>query len=225
MNLFTSYFCHIFLRSIVRKLLIKEVKGQQFIPKRNFILAANHQSHLDQIVTGYVCVPRRYYYIGQVDRYRGFDRFLLNVLYFIAGVIKVNRTKPESRKKAKKEAIEALKKGGCLVIYPEGTRTRTGKIQEGAMGVAKIFLETGVPILPIGIKGTFELMPPGKSFPEIKRIVKINIGKPLFFEKESFELKKIKGGSVEYQKILKKITHRVMEEIARLTHQPNPNSL
>lgn len=225
MNRILSWFCKIFLKLPVDLFLIKEVRGKDNIPKRNFILAANHQSHLDHIATGYICVPRRYHYLGQTDRYKGFDRFLLHILYFIAGVIKVNRRKPESRKKAKKKAIEALKKGGCLVIYPEGTRTRTGKIQEGEMGVAKIFLETGVPILPVGIKGTFELMPPGKSFPETKRIVKINIGKPLFFEKEFFELKKIKGDLVEYQKILKKITHRVMEEIARLTHQPNPNSL
>lgn len=224
MNRIVSYFCKIFIKPIVDRLFIKKVEGWENIPSRNFILAANHQSHLDQIATGYVCVPRRYYYIGQIDRYRGFDRFLLNVLYFVAGVIKVNRKKPESRKKAKEEAIERLKKGDCLVIYPEGTRTRTGKIQEGEMGVAKIFLKTGVPILPVGILGTFELMPPGKGFPKIKREVKIDIGKPLFFEKEFWKAKKIKKDSVEYQEILKKITQRVMEEIARLTHQPNPNS-
>ncbi|MBZ9569508.1 1-acyl-sn-glycerol-3-phosphate acyltransferase [Patescibacteria group bacterium] len=221
MNRILSWFCKIFLKLPVDLFLIKEVRGKDNIPKRNFILAANHQSHLDQIVTGYVCVPRRFIYIGQTDRYAGFDRLLLNVLYFIAGVIRVNRKISESRKKAKEEAIEHLKKGDCLVIYPEGTRTRTGEIKEGKCGTAKIFLKTGVQILPVGIKGTFELMPPGKSLPKIKREVKINIGKPLFFEKEkkALETGEIQEGTEAYQEILKKITDKVMEEITSLAGQ------
>ncbi|MBZ9578510.1 1-acyl-sn-glycerol-3-phosphate acyltransferase [Patescibacteria group bacterium] len=223
MNLFVSYFCKIFLQPIVGKLFIKEVKDRQNIPKRNFILAANHQSHLDQIATGFLCVPRRYHYLGQTDSYTGFTKLFLYILYFIAGVIHVNRKKEESRKRAAEQAIEALKKGASLVIYPEGTRTRTGEIQSGRLGVAKIFLKTGVPILPVGIEGTFELMPPGKSFPEIKRIVKINIGKPLFFKKEFFEAKKIKENSIEYQKILKKITNKIMDEISFLANKNKLN--
>ena len=216
MNRILSYFCQIFLKPIVQRLFIKEVKGWENIPKGGFILATNHQSHLDQIVTGYVCVPRRYHYIGQVDRYRGFDRVLLHILYFIAGVIRVNRKKAKSRKEATEKAIEALKRGASLVIYPEGTRTRTGEIQEGKLGVAKIFLKAGVPILPVGIVGTFELMPPGKGFPKIKREIEINIGKPLFFERELISAKKIKENSQEYEEILKNITNRVMGEITRL---------
>lgn len=226
MNTIISYFCHIFLRPMVKKLFIKEVKGWQNIPKRNFILAANHQSHLDHIATGFLCAPRRYHYLGQTDRYRGFDRFLLHILYFIAGVIRVNRKEEESRKKAAELAIGTLKKGATLVIYPEGTRSRTGEIQEGKLGIAKIFLKAGVPILPVGIKGTFELMPPGKGFPEIKRIVKINIGKPLFFEKEkkTLETGEIQEGTEAYQEILKKITDKVMEEISFLAKEVKTNS-
>ncbi len=221
MNRILSWFCKIFLKLPVDLFLIKEVRGKNNIPKRNFILAANHQSHLDQVITGYICVPRRYHYLGQTDRYRGFGKLLLYILYFIAGVIQVNREKAESRKRAAGLAIEALKKGATLIIYPEGTRTRTGEIQEGKLGVAKIFLRTGVPILPVGIKGTFELMPPGKTFPELKRIIKINIGKPLFFEneKKALETGKIQEGAEAYQEILKKITDKVMEEITSLAGQ------
>jgi len=216
MNRILSYFCKIFLQPIVKRLFIKEVKGWENVPKRNFILAANHQSHLDQIIAGYVCVPKRFTYLGQTDSYTGLTKLFLYILYFIAGVIHVNRRKAKSRKKATKEAVEALEGGTSLIIYPEGTRTRTGKIQKGKFGVAKIFLKTGVPILPVGIEGAFELMPPGKTFPKVKQIVKINIGKPLFFEKELEGVKKIKETSPEYEEILKKITNKVMEEITRL---------
>jgi len=181
MNRVLSWFCKIFFKPIVDTFLIEEVKGLENVPKTNFILAANHQSHLDQIATGYICVPRKFTYIGQVDRYSGFSALLRNFLYFIAGVIPVNRNDPDSRKKAAEEAVKRLKSGDILIIYPEGTRSRTGQIQTARPGIAKLYLKTGVPILPVGIKGTFELMPPGQGLPKIKKIVKINIGKPLFF--------------------------------------------
>ncbi|MBZ9572170.1 1-acyl-sn-glycerol-3-phosphate acyltransferase [Patescibacteria group bacterium] len=218
MNIVSSYLCHIFLRPIVDRFLIKKATGLENIPKRNFIIATNHQSHLDQIVTGYVCVPRKYHYIGQTDRYSGLTKLGLYILYFLAGVIHVNRKKPESRRRALEECIRVLKKGACLVIYPEGTRTRTGEIQEGKWGVAKIFLRTEVPILPVGIKGTFELLPPGGKL-RIKRIVEINVGKPLFFEKEFSEAKKTNENSKEYQEICQKITDKIMEEITDLSKE------
>jgi len=216
MNKAISWFCKIFLKPIVYRILIKESRELENVPKGNFILATNHQSHLDIIVCGYLCVPRRFTYIGQVDRYTGFQGLLRNFFYFIGGVIPVNRENEVSKKTAIGKAISALKKGYILVIYPEGTRSRTGKIQEGKSGVAKIFLKTGIPILPVGIKGTFELMPPGKAFPKIKRIVKINVSKPLYFKEEFEKVKNLDCNSEEYKNSLFKITERVMEEIKKL---------
>ena len=216
MNKFVSWFCYIFLKPIVKILFIKEVKGWENIPRRNFILAPNHSSHLDQLVTGYVCVPRKFHYIGQIDRYSGTDRILLQILYTVAGVIRVHRKNEESKKEAVEKSIEVLKKGASLIIYPEGTRTRNGKMGEGKPGIAKIFLKTGAPILPVGIKGTFELMPVGTGFPKIKRGVKINIGNPLFFEEELKKAKNLAEDSTEYQEILGKIAQKVMEEVEKL---------
>ncbi|MDI6591466.1 MAG: lysophospholipid acyltransferase family protein [Patescibacteria group bacterium] len=215
MNRGVSWFSKIFLKPIVDRILIKEVRGLENIPKGNFILAANHQSHLDQIATGYVCVPRRFHMIGQTDRYSGLTKLFLYFLYFIAGVIPLNREKEESRKKALEEAVKVLKKGDILVIYPEGTRTRTGKMGKGKLGVAKIFLRTGLPILPVGIKGTFNLLPPGGKL-KIKREIEIRIGKPLYFEEEFEKAKNLDCNSENYQKILQSITDKVMQEINNL---------
>lgn len=215
MNRALSWFCKIFLGPIVRKLLIKKVEGLENIPERNFILAANHQSHLDEIATAYLCIPRRFHFIGQTDSFKGFGRIFIHIFYFLLGVIPLDRKSEESRKKVIKEAIKALKKGDILIIYPEGTRTRTGKIGEGKLGVARIFLKTGAPILPVALKGTFELMPPGKK-PKIKKMIEINIGKPLYFKEELERIKKIDWNPREEKEMLSKITNRVMIDIAFL---------
>jgi hypothetical protein len=73
--------------------------------------------------------------------------------------------------------------------------------------------------LPVGIKGTFELMPPGKAFPAFKRIVEINVGKPLFFKEEIEMAKNLDCQSEEYKNLCQKITDKVMEEISKLISQ------
>jgi len=196
--------------------LIEEVKGLENVPKTNFILAANHQSHLDQIVTAYLCLPRRFHMIGQTDRYSGLTKVSLYLLYFLAGVIPINRQCQASRKRALEEAVKVLKMGDILIIYPEGTRSRNGQVQEPRPGVAKIYLRTGVPVLSLGIKGTFELMPRGQGFPKIKRIIKMNIGKPLHFKEELQEAKNLDCNSEEYKNVCQKITDKVMTEIKNL---------
>jgi 1-acyl-sn-glycerol-3-phosphate acyltransferase len=216
MNKTLSWFCYLFLKPIVKFTFIKEVKGTENLPKTNFILAPNHQSHLDQIPAGYLCVPRKFTYLGQIDKYSGIVAFLRNTAYKIAGVIPVHRFNEESKKRAIQECIKRIKKGEILVIYPEGTRSKDGKIGEGKTGIAKIYLKTGVPILPVAFKGTFDLMPVGKPFPKIKRIIKINVGKPLQFQEEFEMAKNLDPQSKEYKEICQKITKKVMEEIKNL---------
>jgi 1-acyl-sn-glycerol-3-phosphate acyltransferase len=223
MNRFLGWFCKIFLKPIVDLFLIKEVKGIENIPKRNFILVANHQSHLDQICTGYVALAKyihSFHMIGQVDRYNDkfLTKFLRDFFYFVGGVIPIDRRSSDSRKKALEEAIKVLKKGEVLIIYPEGTRTRLGegKMGEAKSGVGKLHLLTGVPILPVAIKGTFELMPPGRAFPKIKKIIKMNVGKPIFFQKEIELAKNLDCEKEEFKNLSQKIAQKVMEEIKSL---------
>jgi 1-acyl-sn-glycerol-3-phosphate acyltransferase len=216
MNILVSWFCNIVIKPIVGLLFIKEIKGLENIPKGNFILASNHQSHLDWIVCGCLCVPKRFTYLGQVDRYSGFLAFGRSLLYFVAGVIPVNREDENSKKKAVEKAITALKRGKILVIYPEGTRSRTGEIQKGKFGAAKIFLKTGTPILPVAIKGAFEIFPPGRNFPKIKKSIKISIGKPLYFREEFKLAKDLSYDSEGYKSLLHQITEKIMNEITFL---------
>ena len=59
MNKIISWFSKIFLAPILQLLFVKEIKGRENIPKRNFILASNHESHLDQVANGIVCVSKK----------------------------------------------------------------------------------------------------------------------------------------------------------------------
>jgi 1-acyl-sn-glycerol-3-phosphate acyltransferase len=210
-----SVFSKIFLAPIVSGIFIKKLEGKENLPQGNFILASNHQSYLDIMLSGYVCVPRRFTYIGQVDRENKGFKFMRDFLYSYAEVIPVNRNEPESKQQAFETAVEYLKNGYDLIIYPEGTRTRTGEVQEGKWGVAKLYLRTGVPILPMGINGAYEIFPPGQK-PKIKKNIELRIGNLLKFENELEAAKNMDIELEEYKKICASITEKLMEEIKKL---------
>jgi len=218
MNKILSFILKFTLAPLIGFIFIKETKGRSNFPDRNVILASNHQSYLDILLCGYVCVPRKYTHIGQVDRENKGWSWFRDGIYSLGEVIPVNRKDNESKNQAFSKAVEFLKKGYSLVIYPEGTRTRTGEVGNGKWGIAKFFLETGVPILPMGIKGAFELFPPGEK-PRVKKNIRLNIGQPIFFKEEFEAAKEMNRNSKEYEDICIKITEKVMEEIKKLTYE------
>jgi len=215
MNKPLSWFLKIFIAPILQLLFIKEIKGKENIPKRNFILASNHASHLDQVANGVICVPREFNYIGQIDAYTGLGKIVRDILYFFGGVIRLNRESVESKEKTIERAVRDLKKNRCLIIYPEGTRTRTGEIGQGKWGIVKLLFATEVPILPVALSGTFELFPP-KGKLKIKKEIKINIGKPLYFTEEIEKSKKLEKESEEYKQLMHNVTEKIMEKIKEL---------
>ena len=215
MNRISSWFCKIFLAPLVKTLFIKEVKGLKNLPKRNFILVSNHQSYIDIIIDAYLCVPRRFHFIGQIEGFRPPLKWFIAFVYFISGVIPLDRKSDKSREKVIQEAINVLRKGDILVVYPEGRRSVNGEIQRGRYGVARFLLKTGVPIVPAGIQGASEILPPKGKF-KVKRIIKVNVGKPLFFEEEIKKAQELSEESPEYEDILQNITQTMMEEIKSL---------
>jgi 1-acyl-sn-glycerol-3-phosphate acyltransferase len=80
------------------------------------------------------------------------------------------------------------------------------------LGIGKLYLESGVPILPVAMKGTYELMPPGGGV-KISRSVEVIIGKKLEFLKELEAAKGLDKESEEYKKICIKIAKTVEEKV------------
>ncbi len=191
------------------KLWVKKVNGLQNIPRKgSFIIAANHTSYMDHlIIAAYVIshLNKRIHFLAKKEH---FDNPLKAAWHTYSGAIPIDRQSGD--KKALRWAIKALKENRIIAIHPEGTRSLTGKLQKAKTGVARLALLSKAPVLPIGLIGTFEILPKGKYIPKAKKAI-MNIGKPMYFNQ--YYNKKIN------KKLLREVTTKIMKEIARLSKQ------
>ena len=179
-----------------------QTKGKESIGYEGpLILAANHVSYIDPVVLG-VAVKRPIHFIGKKEV---FEVVFLGFLARSLGAIPVDRekTNPASIKKI----FTLLKKGHILGIFPEGTRSLTGQLLELNIGMIKIALNTGSPIIPVGINGTFEIYPPKARIPAFfrRKNICISFGKPICLDKD-------RGKDIKYQQeSLAKIQEKIKE--------------
>ncbi|MAE43182.1 1-acyl-sn-glycerol-3-phosphate acyltransferase [Candidatus Woesearchaeota archaeon] len=189
-------------------LWIKNITGLENLPKSEaFIIATNHSSYIEHLMIGSSVVPYLNKKIHTLAKKEHFNHFFEGLWHKYLAAIPIDRSKGKG---AMKIAIDYLKKGKIILIYPEGTRSLTGKIQKGKTGIAKLALWAKVPIVPLGIIGTFEILPKGKKIPKMKRAT-LNFGKPTYFNK--YYKKPIT------KKLLRNITDTIMKEIAKLSNQ------
>lgn len=188
--------------------LIKDLNGIDNVPKKGaFILASNHSSYLDPIIIPAIFIKffkRKVHYLGKREL---FETWIGKKIHNAVGTIPLDRERGEA---ALKSALKLLKEGGVIGIFPEGTRTKDGKLWRGKTGVARLALAAKVPVVPIGITGAFELMSTGGIFPKFKKNVAVNIGKPIYFKKYYG-----KGSKA----VFREVTTIVMKEIAELSKQ------
>jgi glycerol-3-phosphate dehydrogenase (NAD(P)+) len=147
--------------------------GREHIPREGaVILAANHRSFLDPFVIG-CCVRRPFYFVAKRELFeRRFAGWLLNAL----GAFPIRRG--DSDEEAMATARAVLERGDALVIFPEGTRIRSGALGNPRRGVGRLALETGAPVVPIAIRGS-EHARRGIVIRPAK--VSLRIGRPLTF--------------------------------------------
>ena len=147
--------------------------GRQHIPvKGGVLLASNHRSFLDPFAIG-CCLRRPIFFVAKQElfKYRPIG-WILNCL----GAFPIRRG--ESDEESMKTARMLLERGDAVVIFPEGTRHRTGSLAEPKRGVGRLALETGVPVVPIAVLGS-ERARRGLIFRPVK--VKLRAGRPLTF--------------------------------------------
>lgn len=216
MNTLISAVSRMILAAPIRTFLIKDIKGLENIPQKgNFILVSNHLSHADSFMSGYIITPRKFTFLSQVDQYTGFKKMLRNLVYLWGGVIPVNRKSDESKKQAIETAVKMLKNGYCLVVYPEGGRAYDGVMREFKFGVGKLHLDSGVPVLPVALKGTRELMPLHGGL-KFKKAAEIIIGKPLDFIEQRKAAESLNKDSEGYRNLCRVIAKRVEKRVREL---------
>lgn len=154
-----------------------KVLGKENVPREGVcIFASNHSSYLDPMIIG-GCFPR---YISYMAKDSLFKNKLFGFLLNGVGAFPVKRDSADIG--AIKEALKRLKKGFPLVVFPEGTRLASQK--EVHPGVAFIAAKSGIPVVPVYIKGSDQVLPPGAKF--LKRcLVSISFGPPKIYSKEN----------------------------------------
>ncbi|MEY4630220.1 MAG: hypothetical protein RIQ81_340 [Pseudomonadota bacterium] len=161
------------------------VEGRHNLPENMpFVLVANHSSHLDvMMMTLSVPVQMRVRLFALAAE----DHFFTKVSSSFFTSIMINAL-PMSRAGGGKgrEAIETFRERllteSCgIIIFPEGTRTRDGKVGRFRAGIGNLVAGTNIPVVPCWIDGAFAAFPAGRLIPRRKKIT-IQIGKPLTFQ-------------------------------------------
>ena len=147
--------------------------GREHIPRRGpVLLAANHRSFLDPFIVG-ICLRRPVHFVAKRELFeKRWQGWLLNAL----GAFPVRRG--ESDEEMMDTARAILNRGDAVVIFPEGTRIRTGSLGRPKRGVGRLALETGAPVVPIALAGT-ERARRGWRIRPVK--VRLRCGRPLTF--------------------------------------------
>jgi 1-acyl-sn-glycerol-3-phosphate acyltransferase len=140
------------------------------------IIAANHASNLDAVVLGSWLIPklgRRFQWLGKKEL---FDWPIVGFLARHGGVHPVDRSAADVD--AFRLAKRILDEGHVLFVFPEGTRSWDGSLQEARDGVALLALRTGAPIVPVGIGGSDRVWPRRRRFPRPGGRVTVRVGSP-----------------------------------------------
>lgn len=196
------------LRVVFRPL----VQGAEHVPEEGAaILASNHLSYSDWLFMP-LTLTRRVTFVAKAEYFNtpGIKGWVQKRFFSGAGQVPIDRSGASAAEGALSAAKRVLGRGELFGIYPEGTRSHDGRLYRGKTGVARLALETGVPVIPVAVVGTNVVAPPGKKFGTVIRPV-VHFGKPLDFSRYE--------GMENDRYILRSITDEVMYEIMRLSGQ------
>jgi len=199
-----SWFTHNMLKNIFqmafRIFMRIRAKGLENLPDQACIIAPNHQSVLDGFLVASFFkrkfMKNTYVYAKEKHFRNSFLRFLANRNNII--LVDVNKDLKLSIQKL----AEVLKKGKNLMIFPEGTRTLTGKLGEFKQTFAILSSELKVPVVPVAIKGSFNILPSGSRIPRLFRKISVEFLTPVYPENHSYESLK----NLVYQRLANKLT-------------------
>ena len=202
----------IFVGPVVQAVFHPSVSGREHVPTAGpAILAGNHVSVSDHVFVPHV-LNRKVIYLAKAQYFTGQGiRGRLTARMFNAlGQKPVDRDSGRAGLAAIATAAEVLAEGNLLGIYPEGTRSPDGRLYRGRVGVARLWLDTGVPLLPCAVIGSFEVQPPGQKLPK-KGPVAVKFGPPMDLSRYA--------GRKRDARLYREITDDIMRAIKELSGQ------
>jgi 1-acyl-sn-glycerol-3-phosphate acyltransferase len=197
---------------ILRGIFRPWVVGAENVPAHGaVILASNHLSFIDSVFLPLI-VDRHVSFLAKSDYFtrRGLKGWATKTFMKATGQLPIDRSGGKASEASLNTGLAVLARGEILGIYPEGTRSPDGKLYRGRTGVARMILEAGVPVVPVAMIDTAEIMPIGTRLPKIGRIG-IIIGEPLDFSR--FD------GMEGDRFILRSVTDEIMYELNALSAQ------
>ncbi|SFB74423.1 1-acyl-sn-glycerol-3-phosphate acyltransferase [Nocardioides terrae] len=165
---------------LLRAVWRPDVQGLENVPRSGgVILASNHLSFVDSVVIPSVA-PRTVVFLAKSEYFTtpGVRGAVQRAWFEALGMLPIDRDDTKSALESLDVALDVLRRGEAFGIYPEGTRSRDGRLYRGRTGAAHLALTAGVPIVPVGLRGTERIQPIGSSIP---RVVKVHVtfGEPI----------------------------------------------
>lgn len=188
------------------------VTGLEHIPRSGpVIIAGNHVSFADQIFTP-LAARRRVAYFAKAEYFTtpGVRGRLMSAFFTGLGQVPVERADTRSAAGVIEIGVEVLRSGGALGIFPEGTRSPDGQLHKFRTGVARLALRSGAPVVPVGIVGTRDVLPPDSNRWH-RAPVAINFGAPLFFGDRAAEERSAR--------VLREVTDTIRTAVQELSGQ------
>lgn len=203
---------HTVIPPVLKGIWRPTVIGRENVPLvGGVILASNHLSFVDSVLIP-CSSPRPVHFLAKSDYFTGTGlKGMLQRLWFEGlGMLPVDRDDPQAAIGSLDTALEVLRKGEAFGIYPEGTRSRDGRLYRGRTGVAHLALTAGVPVVPVGIVGTDKVQPVGSNRVRLAKVT-VAFGAPI----------EVVGrfDGVPLGKARRALTDEIMDAIAALTGQ------
>lgn len=188
------------------------IEGAEHVPAEGaVIVASNHLSFIDSIIIPLAVPHRRVTFLAKSEYFTGGGLLGLPRRTFFRGMgaVPIDREERRDAQAALDRALEVLARGWAFGVYPEGTRSRDGRLYRGRTGIGWLALEAGVPVVPVGLTGTDRVQPVGARFPRVRR-VNVRFGEPI--RPEAYA-----GGAPAQAR--RRLTDDVMDAIAALSGQ------
>jgi 1-acyl-sn-glycerol-3-phosphate acyltransferase len=196
----------------IKRVFRPKVEGLENVPRHGpAIIASNHLSYADWLFMP-LAVPRRVTFVAKADYFvgRGLKGSFQRGFFKGTGQVPIDRSGGSASEGALLAGRKVLERGELFGIYPEGTRSHDGRLYKGRTGVARLALESKVPVIPCGVVGTDKVAPPGKVIASLASPM-VRFGEPLDFSRYD--------GMERDRLILRAVTDEIMYRIMELSGQ------